>query len=423
VKGSIENVGEDSERKENLSSFQVGSCSQSSSGVKVTKVFPEPKENIGPCSSQRCSGTSKKLKSVQSSNSGVLKQVLAIHSKCATIGALAGGSKMTRGGSTSGRMQRITTLGSLAVTKKGTQASSPTNIRIAKVQRSSISRLSQEASQEECTYLDSHSVKGMSECIRRKGSNEGGVGNINVKSFSSVDKIRCTKDEQKIIPDQMVVRQGTKRLKISAFKIENTCGNLPLSEVPCKNEVLINNVNLKDICIVKADKEKKFLSKRDVNLKAVSIGDNAESPTLSQEGDIFWDSNQNPQNISLGSSYQASLKSRGTSTRKKPLPQNNNAKSVTPVTRASISDSQGIGSSSKVKYSTKSEKQGKGRVPHLSPIKTLQKRKSTDLGRKHGKVSLRGFVTSVNRFQASSSESNQSVQLKIKRKKFKSKFP
>lgn len=422
VKGSIENVGEDSERKENLSSFQIGSCSQSSSCVKVTKVFTEPKENIGPCSSQSYSGTSKKLKSVQSSNSGVLKQVLAVQSKCATIGTLANGSKMTKGGITSGRMQRITTLGNMSVAKKGIQVSSPTNIRISKFRRSSITRLSQAASQEECTFLEVHSAKGISECVGRKGSIQGGPKNMNAKSCSSVDKTGCAKDEQKIISDQTIVKQGPKRLKMSAFKTENTCRSVPLSEVSYKSEVLRNKVKRKDISMAKVSKEKKLCNKYEVTMMSLSLGDNAESRTLNQKEDILWDSNQNPQNISVGSSYQNSPKTRGKSAMKKPLPQDSNVKLVIPITRAPIPDSKGTGNGSKVKYSTKSEKQGKGQVPHLSPIKTLQKKKNTDSGRKYGKVSLRSLTASVSRLQALSSESNQFVQLEKKRKKFKSKF-
>jgi hypothetical protein len=348
---------------------------------------------------------------------------MAVQSKCATIGTLAGGSKMTKGGITSGRMRRITTLGSMTVAKKGIQVSSPTNIRISKFRRSSITRLSQGASQEECTFLEVHSAKGVSECIGRKGSNQGGIRNMNAKSCSSVDKTGCVKDEQKIISDQTVIKQGPKRLKMSAFKTENTCRSLPLADVSYKSKVLKNKVKRKEMCVAKVSKEKKLCNKYDVNMKSLSLGgDNAESPSLSQKKDILWDSNQNPQNISLGSSYQNSPKTRGKPTRKKLLPQNSNVKPVIPVTRAPIPDSKGTGSGSKVKYSTKSEKQGKGRVPHLSPIKTLQKRKNTDSGRKHGKVSLRSLTTSVSRFQALSSESNQFVQLEKKRKKFKSKF-
>lgn len=418
VKGNIENVGEDSERKENLSSFQIGSCSQSSSCVKVTKVFPEPKENIGTCSSLRCSGTSKKLKSVQSSSSGVLKQVLAVRSKCATISNVAGGSKMTKGGIALGRMQKVTTLGSAAVAEKGIQASSPTNVCISKFRKSGITRQSQGASQEECTFLEVHSAKGISECIGRIVSNQVGIRNLNAKSFSSGGRTGCAKDEHKVLSDQTVVQQGSKRLRMSAFKIENTCRSLPLSEVSCKSEVLKNKVKRKDICIIKTSKEKKFCNKNDVSMKSLSLGDNAESDTLSQ----LWDSNKNSQNISLASSSQNTSKIRGKPTWKKLLPQDSSIKPVTPVTRALIPDSKGTGSVCKVKYSTKPEKQGKGRVTHLSPIKTLQKRKNTDSGRKHGKVSLRSLTTSVSRFQALSSESNQFVQLEKKRKIFKSKF-
>ena len=421
VKDSIENVGEDSERKENLSSFQVGSCSQSSSCVKVAKVFPEPKENIGPCSSQRCPGTSKKFKNVQGSGSGVLKQVLAVQSKCATIGVLAGGSKVSKGGIMSGRLQR-TTVGSLTVAKKGIQASSPTDFRIAKFRKSGVTKLPQGASQEEHMFLEAHSTKSMSECIGQKGSNQDGFGILNTKSCSSGDKTRCAEDERKIMSDQIVVKQGPKRLKMSAFKIEKSCENFPLSEVPYKSDALVNKVKLKEIYMVKVSKEKKLLNKSDVNLKFISLGDNAKSPTLSQNGDIVWDSNQNPQKISLGSSYQNFSKVRGKPTRKKPLPQNSNAKSIMTVTRASVSDSQGTGSGNKIMYSTKSEKQGKGQVPHLSPIKTLQKRKNIDSGRKHNQVSLRSCATPVNGARASSGESNQSVRLQKKRKKLTSKF-
>lgn len=416
VKDSIENVGGDSERKENLSSFQAGSCSQSSSCVKVAKVFPEPKENIGPCSSQRCPGTSKKFKNVQGSGSGVLKQVLAVQRKCATIGVLAGGSKMSKGGIMSGRLQRITTVGSMTVAKKGTRASSPTDVRFAKFRKSGVTKLPQGASQGEHAYLKAHSTK----CI--SGSNQDGVGIIHTKSCSSVDKTRCAEDEQKIISDQTVVKQGPKRLKMSAFKAEKSCGNFPFSEVPYKSDALINKVKLKEICMVKVGKEKKLLNKSDVNFKSISFDDNAEPPPLSQKGDILWDSNQNPQNISLDSSYQNFPKVRGKLTRKKPLPKNSNAKSIMPVTGTFVSDCQGTGSGNKVMYSTKSEKQGKGHVPHLSPIKTLQKRKNTDSGRKHSQVSLRSCATSVNRAQASSGDSNRSIRLEKKRKKLTSKF-
>lgn len=422
VKDSIENVGEDSERKENLSSFQVGSCSQSSSCVKVAKVFPEPKENIGPCSSQRCPGTSKKFKNVQGSSSGVLKQVLAVQSKCATIGVLAGGSKVSKGGIMSGRLQRTTTVGSVTVAKKGTRASSPTDIRIAQFRKSGLTKLPQGASQEECTYLKAHSTKCMSECKGQKGSNQDGVGIVNTKSSSSVDKTRCAEGERKTMSDQIVVKQGPKRLKMSAFKTEKSCGNFPLSEVPYKSDALINKVQLKELYVVKVSKEKKLLNKSDVNLKFISLGDNTESPALNQNVDIVWDSNQNPQNISLGSSYQNFPMVRGKPTRKKPLPRNSNAKSIMPVTRASVSDTQGTGSGNKVMYSTKSEKQDKGQVPHLSPIKTLQKRKNTDSGRKLSQVSLRSCATPVTGARSSSGESNQSVRLKKKRKKITSKF-
>lgn len=422
VKDGIENAGEDSERKENLSSFQVGSCSQSSSCVKVAKVFPEPKENIGPCSSQRCPGTSKKFKNVQGSGSGVLKQVLAVQSKCATIGVLTGGSKVPKGGILSGRLQRMTTVGSMTVANKATRASSPADVRIAKFRKSSVTKLPQGTSQEEHTYLEANSTKCIPEYIGQKGSNQDDVGIMNTKSCSSVDKTRCAEDEQKIISDQTVVKQGPKRLKMSAFKNEKSCRNFPLSEVPYKSDASINKVKLKEICVVKVSKEKKLLSKSDVNLKSGSLDDNAESPTLSQKGDILWDSNQNPQNISLGVSYQNFPNVRGKPTRKKPLPQNSNAKSIMPVTRAFVSDSQGSGSGNKVVYSTKSEKQGKGQVPHLSTIKTLQKRKNTDSGRKHSQVSLRSCATSVNGARASSGESNLSVRLEKKRKKLPSKF-
>lgn len=419
VNGTIENVGEDSERKENMSSFQTGSCSQSSSCVKVTKVFTEPKENIGPCSSQSYSGTPKKLKSAQSSSSGVLKQVLAVQSKCATISSLGGGSKMVKGSINTGRMEGITALGSVAVAKKGIQVSSPSNIRISKFRRSSITRLSEGGSQEERTFSEVRSAKGISECRGKKGSNQVGIRNMNAKSCSSVNKTGCAKDEQKIISDQTVVKQGPKRLKMSSFKTENTCRSLPLSEVSFKSEVLKNKAKRKDMCVTKVSKEKKFSNKYDVNMKSLNLVDNAESPILSQKVDILWDSNQN---VSLDSSYQNSPKIRGKHTRKKPLPQNSNVKPVTPVTRAPVPNSKCIGSGSKVKYSTKSEKQGKGWFPHLLPIKTLQKRKNTDSGRKNGKVSLRSLTTSISRFQALSSESNQFVQLEKKRKKLKSKF-
>jgi len=422
VKDSIENVGEDSERKENLSSFQVGSCSQSSSCVKVAKVFPEPKENIGPCSSQRCPGTSKKFKNVQGSGSGVLKQVLAVQSKCATIGVLAGGSKVSKGGIMSGRLQRTTAVGSMTVAKKGIQASSPTDVRIAEFRKSGLTKLPQGASQEERTYLKAHSTKCMSECKGQKGSNQDGAGIINTKSSSSVDKTRCAEDERKIMSDQIVVKQGPKRLKMSAFKTEKSCGNFPLSEFPYKGDASINKVQLKELYMVTVSKEKKLLNKSDVSLKFISLGDNAESPTLNQHGDIVWDSNQNPQNTSLGSSYQSFPTVRGKPTRKKPLPRNSNAKSIMPVTRASVSDTQGTGSGNKVTYSTKSEKQGKGQVPHLSPIKTLQKRKNTDSGRKLSQVSLRSCATPVKGARASSGESTQSVRLDKKRKKIASKF-
>jgi hypothetical protein len=422
VKDSIENAGEDSERKENLSSFQAGSCSQSPSCVKVAKVFPEPKENIGPCSSQRCPRTSKKFKNIQGSGSGVLKQVLAVQSKCATIGVLAGGSKMAKGGIMSGRMHRISTVGNMTVAKKGTRASSPTDIRISKFRKSDVTKLPEGASQEEHMYFEAQSTKSMLECIGQKGSKQDGVGIITAKSCSSVDKTGCAEDEQKILSDQTVVKQGPKRLKVSAFKTENTCGNLPLSEVLCKNDALISKVKLKEIYMVKVGKEKKLLNRCDANLKSISLDDNAESPTLSQKGDILWDSNQNPQNISLSSSYQNFAKVKGKPTRKDPLPQNGNVKSVMPVTRAFVSDSQGTGSGNKVMYSTKSDKQGKGQVPHLSPMKTLQKRKNTDFGRKQSQVSLRSCATSVNGARASSLESNQSIQIEKKRKKLASKF-
>lgn len=405
------NSAEDSERKENLSGFQVGS----SSCVKVDKVFTEPKENIGPCSSQRCPGTSKKLKSVQSCNSGVLKQVLAVRSKCAAIGALAGSSKVSKSGIAPGRMQKITTtLGNMAVPKKGNQVTSPANIRTAKFRRPSITRLPPGPEQEDCLCLGTKSV---SECslskLARKGHSQGDIATV--KSSSSVDKIRCIKEEQKVLSDQTVVKQGPKRLKISSFKAENP----PLSEVPYKSEGVLRKVKLKDIYTMKVVKDKKLIN-YDTDLKDVNLGNKPGSPTLSQEDDILWDSVQNPEDIQLDTAYQNSQKVGGKSTRKKQSLQN--PKSVTPVTRSSMSEnSQGTGS--KVKSSTKSEKQGKGKVPHLSPIKTLQKKKSTDSSRKRGKVSLRNLATSVGRLRSPSSETIPSVQLEKKRKKFKSKYP
>jgi hypothetical protein len=318
-------------------------------------------------------------------------------------------------------MQRITAVESVPLSKKGNQASSPTGVRIAKFQRSDLMRPSQGATQEESICLEDHSAKRMSECVGEKVSNLSGVEHVNTKSCSSVGKTRCTRDEQKIVSDQTIVKQGPKRLKISAFKIETTDVNSLLSEIPYKNEVLIKKVKLKDICLVKVSKGKKLPYKFDGNLKSVSLSDNSESTSLNQKYDIFWDSNQHPQNVSL-CSYKNSTKGKGKPTRKKPLSQNSNTKPVTPVTRASVSNSQGTGSGSKVKYSTKSDKQGKASVQHLTPIRTQQKRKSADPVRKCDKVSSRSLASSVSRNRASSSESNQSAQLEKKRKKFKSKF-
>ncbi|PSN51417.1 hypothetical protein C0J52_05447 [Blattella germanica] len=396
VKTGIENVSEDSERKENLSSFQVGSCSQSSSCVKVSKVFPEPKENIGP--SQRCPATSKKLKSAQSSSGGVLKQVLAVRTKCAAVGALANGSKLNKGNITAGRIQRIQTLGNVTVLRKGTPMPSPTNMRVAKFRRPSITKLSQEQNQNEFNPLGA-ATKIVSECKLD--------GDIRKGIVKSVDKIKCVKD------DQTVVKQGPKRLKISPFKVENSSGVASLSDVSCKRDgAVMSKVKLKEISVDKFCKERKLSKKLDSNSKPVALINKCDSISFSQDSDVIWNVEQEAQATSLDIPSDSSSTTRGKSLRR-----NNTAKSTSPIACQSTS------SGSKVKHSTKSEKQGKGRAPHLSPIKTLQKKKSVDSGRKRGKVSLRSIATSVSRLRAPSNDASQSVQPEKKRKMLKSKLP
>ena len=415
VNTGIEN-GEDSERKENLSSFHVTSCPQSSSCVKVSKVFPEPKENIGPGSSQRYSGTSKKLKSGQTSGSGVLKQVLAVRTKCAAVGALASGSKLNKGNVPPGRIQ---TLGNVTVLKKGIPASPPTNVRVAKFRRPSITKPTQVVNQDEFGSVETPS-KSVSESKIANNMIRKVIASGNVSVLKSVDKARFIKDDQKNLSDQTVVKQGPKRLKISPFKVENSAGVSSSTDASYKQEGgLMNKIKLKEIGVDKLCKEKKFYNRCDANLKSIDTTVKSESFTLIQGDDnAVWNTDKDIQEIS----YQSCAKGRGKSKRK-PALQNNAPKATSPVTRASISDSQGTSIGSKVKYSTKSDKQGKNRVPHLSPIKTLQKKKSVDSGRKRGKITLRSLATSVTRFHTPSSDANQSLQPEKKRKKSKSKFP
>ncbi|XP_066993857.2 cytosolic carboxypeptidase-like protein 5 isoform X2 [Anabrus simplex] len=407
---------EDSERKENMSTFQIISPPQSPSNSRLTKAFSGPKEKSGCGSSQRCSETSKKYLGNQSTNNCVLKQVLTVRTKCAPIGPLAGSSKSKL--NTNLRMQKISSVGPAGVQRKGNSSLSASGGRISKFRRGSLLKSSREGSlghsSDAETFIgtDVPSVGGRK--VERKGSKQGSL--VSARAGTSNEKVKYTKDERSV-SDQLIIKQGPKRLKITPLKNEQH-----------SDLIGIGKLKLKDICLVNVGHEKKLLAKYAHIDEPTNMIDDIASETFSEEDLIIsWDENQQPEIVSFGCSQQNSPHVKSKIVHKKSASVSSIPKSSNLIVGTSKSEIQGPGPSVKVKYSTKSEKQNKNKGSHLSPIKPLKKSssfgKKINSEKKRSKVSLRNLASSVSKFRGSgNSESGRSLSVEKKRMKSKSKF-
>ncbi|CAG2062432.1 unnamed protein product [Timema podura] len=332
------------------------------------KVLLEPKENIGPGVLQRCVAgvVPKKLKGGPKTD--VLKQVLTVQTKCAAVGALAGPSKMK----TTARLQKVPALLSRKTSSKFRRGSG------AKPPR------------HESVCLETLAIKSGLDCESVEVQKKVGK-NRRTSQKSSLIKGKL---DLKGLTEDMLVKQGPKRLKMAPFKSDHQ----PFTDIRFtkSEELVIEKMMLKDMCLAKVGKEKKL------------------SPELSGVGtsglSMDWGVESH---LSLG--FKASI--------------SKNKKKMSPK---SSSHSDNIGKSSKgpsvsgkMLHDTRIEKQA---INKLAPVKTIQKspsfgkKRHLDTGKKRGKTLLRNFVTSVGKFKMSAGDGSQNLRSEKKQKKLKSKL-
>nr|CAD7430057.1 unnamed protein product [Timema monikensis] len=335
---------------------------------KPFKVLLEPKENIGPGVLQRCVAgvVPKKLKAGPKTD--VLKQVLAVRTKCAAVGALAGPSKMK----TTARLQKVPALLSRKTSTKFRRGSS------AKPPR------------HESVCLETLPIKSGLDCESVEVQKKVGKNRrTSVKSSLVKGKM-----DLKGLTEDMLVKQGPKRLKMALFKSDHQ--SLTDIRFTKSEELVIEKMMLKDMGLTKVGKEKKLSPEPSgVGTSGLSMDWGAES------------------HLSLG--FKASI----TKNKKKMSPKNSSH--LDNVGKSS----KGPSVSGKMLHDTRIEKQA---INKLAPIKTIQKspsfgkKRHLDVGKKRGKTLLRNFVTSVGKFKMSAGDGSQNLRSEKKQKKLKPKL-
>ncbi|GLG96635.1 uncharacterized protein GBIM_03561 [Gryllus bimaculatus] len=373
--------GIDFDRKENVTSFQIISPPQTPKHMKLNKSN-NPKENVSPSSSQKISNSSKKLKAV--TGVGVLKQVLAVRTKCTSVNALSGSSKVR---STTGLKINKTSFGGNNHQKNRRV---PFNHCVKCV--TSDTQISSDH-----TNSEGFKSTGTQAVIDQSGDTNTAT-TVTERNISS-EKAKYVKDESKEI-----IKHGPKRLKVSSSKTDQ--------QANIAQKIGPNKLSLKEICYLNLRKQKKKFSK--LAMLNESVAENTVASSSSEKSP--WEAEHNPKVVPLRATRQNS--------KSKLVHKTLNPNSISGAKPGKINNP-GPSSNIKVKASCKSEKFLKNKVPHLSPIKThkispsLGRKVCSDTGKKWGKASLKTLATSFGKLRAFTEDSFVIIEKKRKKSKVK----
>lgn len=382
------------ERKENMSSYIVSTSPDIPSNVKFMKSFPCPKQSVSSCSAQRCSSV-KKTKSGQ--NSGILKQVLAVRTKCSAVSALSGGSKSGTS------MTSIRTLSGVVGMKKNNQVASTSNTRVTKLKTSK----SFHENNVELYMPESELSKRQFKKIV-----SGRIG-------SSCERVKVAKNEQKCFSDDSIIKQGSKRLKITPIKQDlNPAINLLPESYDSKDEY-ISLANNKDISFIKVNEQTNcfgnFSSCLEDSSNFVYVDYSGSTHNMlddkcSKEPGVSGTPKSSSSSCS-SSNKQSYCKYSSPNSSMQNKVFRSEVTSVVPISRS--------------KSAIKSDKLGKNKISHLSPIKhtkkspSFSKKSSTEFSKKRSKVTLKNLASTAGKLRKSISAE---LNVDKKRKKTKTKF-
>ncbi|XP_047098849.1 cytosolic carboxypeptidase-like protein 5 [Schistocerca piceifrons] len=358
------------ERKENVSGFPVGT-SRTVSDVRTGRSFQSSRTPASPCSLQRChlTGTKRVRGTPGAAGTCVFKQILSVKTKCVSVATVAANSKNGKN-MVNGRI-----LGNVGNGKRSEQ-----NVSTSYSHSSKTRVPSSKNSHENRFGFQGADIQKDKVLLKQVSRGSG----ITVGRIVTPNRIKIIKDDHKALCDQHIVKQGSKRLKISPVKGDHSIFHAA-SQVD-NGSVSIGNLSCKDVLSLNADTDISML-------RGFNTLD--EIPKFSKDVN-YSECNRDKLhcNSLLKEDTDNSCCHLSQARKQKPL-----TKLANTVVHSCKHEGDNVTGTSKDKYSTRLDKQAKSKTTHLSPVKVLKKSPSfgkklnTDVTKKRVKVSVKSLTT------------------------------